>query len=397
MVNVKVSIIIALILSVLTIGPALFAQQPSQAEVESAINLLNRQTPVSLVYNPSVQAYINVYTVQRRDHLAGIIGRAGIYFPLFEEYLDKYNLPLELKYLAVVESALDPLAQSTSGAKGLWQFLYQASRLFNLRVDSYVDERCDPVKSTDAACQYLKYLFDNFKDWNLVLAAYNGGIAQVHSAIEKAGGETDYWKIREYLPAETQGYVPAFIAVNYALNYYMEYGIVPNKSTFNFDDLGFVFIEKSTSLNSLASLINVSVEVLQEMNPLYIKGFIPVLHEPVQIVIPRNKVMDFLKYRSMLKDEPHPPTTILPYGFKEGYTKTLHKVLPGEFFHKIAMQYRVRVEDIQIWNNLKTRDLNAGQQLVIWKRPEKSAPFNFETARAISNDFTFIQSSTSLK
>jgi len=366
------------------------AQTPSQSEVALALDKLDKSTPVSLVYNSRVQAYIDVYTLQRRDHLSTIIGKAEIYFPLFEEYLDKYNLPLELKYLAVVESALDPKAQSTSGAKGLWQFLYQASRLFNLKVDSYVDERCDPVKSTDAACRYLKYLYDNFKDWNLVLAAYNGGIAQVHNAIEKSGGSTDFWEIRSFLPTETQGYVPAFIAVNYVMNYYMHFGIVPEKATFNFDDLGFVFLEKSISFKQLSSLLKISEETLGEMNPLYTKGFIPVYNEPVQIVIPRDKVMDYLKYRTLLEEEKHPPTTLLPYGFKEGYVKTIHKVLPGEFFHKIAMKYGVRVEDVQLWNDMKSRHLNAGQVLVIWKKPVGHTPFTFKSMLSLSTDSDYI-------
>ena len=181
-----------------------YAQYPSKDEIVKSIDKLNRQTPMSLVYNESVQAYIDVYTIKRRSHLSSILAKSELYFPLFEEYLDRYNLPLELKYLAVVESALDPRATSKSGARGLWQFLFHASRLFNLKIDSYIDERCDPVKSTDAACRYLKYLYENLNDWNLVLAAYNGGIAQVQNAIEKSGGSRDYWEIRAHLPTETQ-------------------------------------------------------------------------------------------------------------------------------------------------------------------------------------------------
>lgn len=388
--KVKTLFLAFVFLSLLAMERTLIAQTPSQSEVVLALNRLDKGTPVSLIYNARVQAYIDVYTLQRRDHLSTIIGRAEIYFPLFEEYLDKYNLPMELKYIAVVESALDPKAQSSSGAKGLWQFLYQASRLFNLKVDSYVDERCDPVKSTDAACRYLKYLYGNFKDWNLVLAAYNGGIAQVHNAIEKSGGSTDFWTISEFLPKETQGYVPAFIAVNYVMNYYMHFGIAPAKAPFNFDDLGFVFLEKSISFNQLASFLKISEETIGEMNPLYTKEFIPVSNEPVQIVIPRDKVMDYLKQRTLLEEEKYPPTTLLPYGFKEGYERIVHKVLPGEFFHKIAMKYRVRVEDVQLWNDMKTRDLNAGQFLVIWKRPAGQVPFTLKRMLNHKSDEDYI-------
>jgi membrane-bound lytic murein transglycosylase D len=327
------------------------------------------------VYNDRVQSYIDVYTIQQKDHLAEIIGRAELYFPIFEEYLDKYGLPQELKYMAVVESALDPTVQSSSGARGLWQFLYQASRLFNLRVDSYVDERCDPVKSTDAACRYLKYLYDNFQDWNLVMAAYNGGIAVVNDAIERAGGVRDFWAIRSFLPAETQGYIPAFIAVNFAMNFYMHYDIIPIKQPFNYDDLGFVFLEKSVSMQQLSSLIGVPVDTLTALNPLYTKSFIPVVNEPVQIVIPRDKVMIFLRQRTLFVSENQPPVAIKPIGFTGNCEQIMHKVMPGDFFHKVAMEYHVRVEDIQKWNNLTTRHLDAGQILVIYREKQGLGTF----------------------
>ncbi len=355
-----------------------YAQYPSKDEISNAIDKLNRQTPMSLVYNESVQAYIDVYTVKRPAHLASILSRSELYFPLFEEYLDRFNLPLELKYLAVIESALDPRATSKSGAKGLWQFLFQASRLFNLKVDSYVDERCDPVKSTEAACRYLKYLYDNLNDWNLVLAAYNGGIAQVQSAIEKSGGSRDFWEIREHLSAETQGYVPAFIAANYVMNDFVYYNITKEKPNFSFDEVGFVFVDKSISFKQLSSFLEISEDIIEELNPLYTKKFIPIYTEPVQIMIPRDKVLYYLKNKELLQEELSPPVSHLPYGYNEGYIKKIHKVQAGEFFHKIAMQYEVRIEDVQIWNNLKTRNLNAGQALVIWTKPKMPTPFNIK-------------------
>ena len=155
-----------------------------------------------------------------------------MYFPLFEEYLAKYNLPMELKYLAIVESALDPTAKSSSGAMGLWQFLFHASRMFDLNVDTYEDERCDPIKSTDAACRYLQYLYQNLNDWQLALAAYNGGLGVVQNAIERSGGKTNFWELQPFLPAPVQKYVPAFIAVNYAMNNYERHDIV--EKSYNF-------------------------------------------------------------------------------------------------------------------------------------------------------------------
>ncbi len=350
---------------------------PTPTAVENKIRQLDALTPLSLEYNESVQAYIDVYTIQRKDHLAGIIGRAELYFPLFEEYLDKMELPLELKYLAVVESALNPKARSTSGAMGLWQLLYQASRLFDMEVNSYIDERCDPVKSTEAACKYLKYLYSNFHDWNLALAAYNGGIATVWEAISKAGGETDFWAVRRYLPAETQSYVPAFIAVNYVMNHYEDYGVEPIQAPFNYDEIGFINLDFSISFDQLAQLTDTSIELLQLLNPAYSKNYIPVNSPPLKIIIPLNKVLHFIENKHLLYKENGPPEEIKdPIGSVKNRKKVLHIVQPGEFFHRIAMEYRVRVEDIQQWNNLKSRHLKAGQELEIWYKP-KTTPYFF--------------------
>lgn len=356
------------------------SEHPSATEQEAAIvfnmEKLDAATPVSLVYNKDVQTYIDVYTLRRKAHLSTIIGRAELYFPLFEEQLDKMGLPLELKYLAVVESALDPKARSTSGATGLWQFLYQAARLFNLKITSYVDERSDPVKSTEAACQYLKYLYDNFQDWHLALAAYNGGIAVVNEAIEKSGGERDYWKIRPWLSEETRGYVPAFIAVNYVMNYYHNYHIVPERAPFQYDDLGFVHVGQSISFQQLGAVIDVPVETLRWLNPIFLKDYIPVIEEPVEIVIPRDKVLLYFEKRHLLVGEKSPPVASLPtVGETKGRQALTHIVKNGEFFHRIAMDYGVRVEDVQKWNNMRTRHLLAGQKLIIWYKSDDEPLF----------------------
>jgi membrane-bound lytic murein transglycosylase D len=356
-----------------------FPAREQQSTVVSNMQKLDAATPLSLVYNQDVQNYIDVYTLRRRAHLSTIIGRAELYFPLFEEHLDKMGLPLELKYLAVVESALDPKARSTSGATGLWQFLFQAARLFNLEMTSYMDERSDPVKSTIAACQYLKYLYDNFQDWNLALAAYNGGIAVVNEAIEKSGGERDYWKIRPWLTEETRGYVPAFIAVNYVMNHYHNYQIMPEKAPFKYDDLGFVHVGQSLSFQQLGKVLNVSTETMRWLNPVFIKDYIPVIEEPVEIVIPRDKVLLFYEKRHLLEHEDAPPVSARPpIGDTKGRQKVLHVVRKGEFFHRIAMDYGVRVEDVQHWNNLHTRHLMAGQKLIIWSKPDTEPLFSVQ-------------------
>ena len=348
----------------------------SPKEVEQRIELLNKLTPINLVYNKDVQAYIDVYTVRRRDHLARIIGMSELYFPLFEEYLDKLGLPLELKYLAIVESALNPTAKSTSGAMGLWQFLYDAIRVVDLQVNSYIDERCDPTKSTIPATRYLKYLHDNFYNWDLALASYNGGIATIHDAIAKSGGKRDYWEIRSHLTQEMRSYVPAFIAVNYVMNFYESYGIEPITPKYRFDDIEFVLIEKSVSFKQLSQLLDIPQEDLSFLNPVFSKEFVPVLSSPVKFAIPKDKVSVYTERKGELYTENAPPTASLPaIGDTYGRSKVYHTVERGEFFHKIAMNYECRVEDIQKWNNLKTRNLNAGQQLLIWKRINSSPYF----------------------
>jgi len=339
--------------------------------VESRIEKLNRQTPMPLTYNRHVQAYVDVYTKKRPDHLSKILGRADMYFPLFEEYLDKYQLPLELKYLAVIESALDPEARSSSGAVGLWQFLYQASRMFDLKVTSYIDERSDPVIATDAACRYLQYLHQNFDDWLLVIAAYNGGIGTVKNAIAKAGGETDFWKLRPYLTDQIRGYVPAFIAVNYVMNHYDSYGIEAASGKFTYDDLLTTSVNGGISFEQISEKTGIPMDVLRELNPSYKMDYIPVKPGPVKIVVPETKIEVFHQEQPHFQSEKAPPTPERPAsGDTTGRLKTQHIVAPGEFFHEIAMQYHCRVEDLMQWNDLDNKFLFAGQVLTVWK-PER--------------------------
>jgi membrane-bound lytic murein transglycosylase D len=336
--------------------------------VRSRIERLDLKTPVSLIYNEHVQAYIDVYTFKRPEHLSGILARAEMYFPLFEEYLDKYDLPLELKYLAVIESALEPQAKSSSGAYGLWQFLYQASRMFNLEVNSYVDERADPVKATDAACQYLKYLYANFNDWSLAIAAYNGGIGAVKEAIAKSGGETDYWKLRPYLSDQVRGYVPAFVAVNYAMNHYESYGIEKGEFAFTYDDLLTTSVHGGLSFNQIADHTGISMDVLRMLNPVYKKDFIPFQSEPVRIVLPEKQFDVFHEKQPFFEVEKEPVVRTAPEaGDTLGRVKDSHIVAPGQFFHQIAMKYQCRIEDLMEWNGLDRKYLYAGQKLIVWK------------------------------
>ncbi len=345
----------------------------SVKKVELRMKKLDYQTPLPLDYNQHVQAYIDVYTRERTEHLSNILGRADLYFPLFEEYLDKYDLPLELKYLAVTESALEPRARSSSGAYGLWQFLFQSSRMFELEVNSYVDERADPVKATDAACRYLKYLYANFDDWLLAIAAYNGGIGAVKEAIIKSGGERDYWKLRPYLSEQVRGYVPAFVAVNYAMSHYESYGIQPKPAVISYDDIVTTSIKGGISFRQISEQTGISMDLLRLLNPSYKMDFIPVQSSSVRIVVPEDKIELLHEKQPFFFEESAPPSTgISETGDTTGREKTNHIVAPGEFFHQIAMKYNCRIEDLMKWNGFEDKFLFAGQILTVWKPEENN-------------------------
>lgn len=338
---------------------------------------LDQRSPIKLEYNTQVRAYIDVYLERRRDHLANILGRAELYFPIFEEYLSKYNLPQELKYLAVIESALDPKAKSKSGAMGLWQFLYHAGLMMDLNVTSYEDDRCDIRKSTDAACRYLQYLFQNLGDWQLALAAYNGGLGQVQKAQERAGGDTKktFWELSPYLTAEMRSYVPAFIAVNYVMNYYHTHNVTPAKPAFTHDDIDTVFVNVSVSFDQLSRASGVKREVLQQLNPQYIKDFIPADGTPKCLTLPRNNVPRFIRNEKQLRPEAAPDLQGY-FGTPKIIKETLtHNVTKGEYLHKIAMRYKTTAAQIMEWNNMETKDIKIGQQLTIVFEREVSPYF----------------------
>jgi len=346
-----------------------------ESTVREKLKDLGKLTPIALDYNKIVQAYIDVYTVKRRDHLQRIIERSNLYFPLFEECLSRYNLPMELKYLAIVESALDPKAKSTSGAMGLWQFLYQASKMFDLEVNTYVDERCDPVKSTEAACKYLQYLYRNFNDWQLALAAYNVGIGEVKKAIERSGGKRNFWELSPYLPEAARSYVPAFIAANYVMNNYQLYNISNLHNGYRPTDIDTITINKSLTFEQISRTIDLKVDDIAQLNPMYLRNYIPVTGQNVTIVLPVVKIPLFIRQLEQMKEETAPLAYDWGNAGKGPKVKVTHTVERGEYFHKVAMVYRCNVEDIMTWNNLKTKDLKAGQLLTIYTTASTSPYF----------------------
>lgn len=337
---------------------------------EYNLEKLDKSTPMELTYNEEVQYYIDLFLGERRGDLELSLRRATVYFSVIEEMLDRYNLPLELKYIAVIESGLNPLARSKSGAVGLWQFLYNTGLMFDLRVDSYMDERRDIYKSTEAACRYFQYLYKTFNDWNLVMAGYNGGPGEVRKAIARSGNKTDYWEIRPWLSTQAKNYVPAFIAMNYLMNYYYLYEIDFDESAFQHQNTDTIHLNYALSFEQISSVIDIPVSTLENLNPVYKSNYIPDLKEACTLVLPGKAMEEFLRFERIITGH-HIPSKdynqlLAEAGSKENRKRITHVVEEGEYFHAIAIDYNCTIENIIAWNNLKDYTLYPGQILEIW-------------------------------
>ena len=259
------------------------------------ISKINRLTPFELTYNKTVRNFIELYTVKKRDLSSRLLGLSEIYFPMIEDILDQHDLPFELKYLAVVESALVPNAGSRAGAKGLWQFMYRTGKVYGLEVNSLVDDRYDPYKSTIAASRHLHDLYDIYQDWSLALAAYNSGAGNVNKAIRRAGGVKSYWAIWPFLPRETRGYVPAFIAVCYFMNYSAEHNLYPVDPGILYDGIDTVHVHDVLSFDQISEYLNIPYNDVKFLNPSYKQGIIPADKNHMYILrLPRKNTGDFV-------------------------------------------------------------------------------------------------------
>jgi membrane-bound lytic murein transglycosylase D len=269
------------------------------------IQTMSVASPFEFVYNQQVRNYIDVYSVKKRKLTSRMLGMAEVYFPLFEEQLDKYELPLELKYLAIIESALNPVARSRCGASGLWQFMLNTGKLYDLQVTSYVDDRLDPYKSTVAACKHLRDLYNIYHDWAIVLAAYNAGAGCINRAIRTANIDTNeritYWKIQHYLPKETQNYVPAFIGASYVMTYAPEHNLYPVQPPVLHCDIDTITITQDFNINQISSYLCIPLENIKFLNPAYKKGIIPATKEnPYVLCLPREYMDDFINNESAI-------------------------------------------------------------------------------------------------
>ena len=261
---------------------------------EEYINRLSRlPTVMEMVYNEVVQKFIDRYSGRLRHSISYMLGASNFYIPIFEEALEVYQLPLELKYLPIIESALNPKAVSRVGATGLWQFMIGTGKQYGLQVNSHVDERRDPVKSSYAAARYLRDLYKVFGDWNLVIAAYNCGPENITKAIHRAKGEKDYWRIYPYLPKETRGYVPAFIAANYIMTYYSQHNICPMTTRLP-AKTDTVMVSRNVHLDQVAEVVGINIDLLRSLNPMYRRDVIPGASEPLPLRLPQTEVSKFI-------------------------------------------------------------------------------------------------------
>jgi membrane-bound lytic murein transglycosylase D len=341
---------------------------------------------VDLPYNESVRKMIEFYSVRIRKKVEIMLGLANYYFPLFEETLDKYQMPTELKYMAIIESALNPKAVSRAGATGLWQFMYGTGKLYGLEVNSYVDERRDPIKATDAAARHLRDLYNIYQDWHLVIAAYNCGAGNVNKAIARSGGKRDYWSIYYRLPRETRGYVPAFISATYIMNYYKHHNITPSVPSFQLNS-DTVMITDYLHLKQVAEGMNINLETLRELNPMYKKDIIPAKNtKPYPLVLPVEMVTTFVEkekevfalnrqtfFPNNQIREPEKVTSSSKTSTSTAYvpdtkgkTKVTYTVKTGEVIGQIAEWFNVKVADIKYWNNMRGNLIRVEQKLTIY-------------------------------
>ena len=339
---------------------------------KTRLQRLNERTPLDISYNPSLENVVKSFLVRKKELLSRMLTASQFYFPMFEESLDRHNIPLEIKYLSIVESALNPRAKSRVGATGLWQFMYGTGRMYGLDVNSYVDERSDPVKSTEAACQYLSKLYSIFNDWDLALAAYNSGPGNVNKAIRRSGGYENYWNLRRYLPRETAGYVPAFIATFYLIEYAEEYGITGKNVPRPYFETDTISVKNLITFDQISKWSGVSLDEVKLLNPAYKLNIIPkiegknyTLRLPIRAMgrFVANEQEIYAQAEEEIKKKEKP----LPQLVK-AEDRIRYRVRSGDYLGKIAERYGVGVSQIKRWNGLRSDNLRIGQRLTIYPR-----------------------------
>ncbi len=360
--------------------------------LKKRLKKLDAKSPFNIEYHPSLENVIKYYLKNRKHSYERLMSVAKYYFPMFEESLAKYNVPLEIKYLAIVESALNPKAVSHMGASGIWQFMYHTGKQYNLEINSYVDERNDPIKATEAACKYMVNMYQIFGDWDLVLASYNSGPGNVSKAIRRSNGQKNYWNIRHNLPKETQGYLPAFLATMYIFEYHKEHGIKPKKAINNFLQTDTIVVKQNLSFEHISSLLDIPEAEIQFLNPSYKLKMIPYVEgEKHSIRLPLNKVgvfasnekliYEYCSYISSKKEKIKIDSS--RSGSVEYETKVIyHTVKKKETASSIAKKYGVSTRSLSKSNRLRKGRVKVGQTLKI----KISKPVKKKVANTINKD-----------
>lgn len=336
------------------------------------------QKTIPLTYNTTVHGFIDYFTVRNRDYTRSMQRKQDLYFPLFEKYLELYNLPDELKYLSIIESGLNPRAISKARAVGLWQFMSGTGRYFGLYHDYYRDDRMDPEKSTDAACRYLAQLYRIFGNWELALAAYNSGPGTVRKAVRRSGYKKSFWEVYPHLPRETRAYVPQFIAIMYALNYTEEHNLAETARE-KIQPYDTVQVKQYLHIETLAKLTGSCLEDFQKLNPSVLRGVLPDngrMHT-LKIPVTAKELLD--QNRSVILDSAakvgRSDNEIMArnsVGDTFGREMVYYKVVSGDVLGVIAERYGVRVSDLKAWNNLQSNTIRTGQRLVVWVKPGRT-------------------------
>lgn len=351
---------------------------PSSPDSVYAHRLSQIPSAVDLTYNPRVKSFIDLYVLKRRNQVELMLGLATHYLPIFEEILDAQDLPLELKYMPVIESALNPRARSRVGASGLWQFMYGTAKGYDLKISSFVDERMDPVKSSRAAAMYLKDLYAIYNDWHLVIAAYNCGPGNVNKAIRRSGGKRNYWDIYYHLPRETRGYVPAFIAATYIMNFSYEHMLNPLPLEFP-RMLDTVNIKEELHLGQVSDVLGIPLNQLQALNPQYRRSIIPGVGGPYSLVLPADMMGSFISMEDSISNyndkiyfskanlgKSPSRSKYTPEIPKGDYHAITYKVKEGDNLGYIADWYGVGLTNLRYWNNIYGNLINVGKTLTVY-------------------------------
>ena len=355
-----------------------YSELPTEVLKERLRNL-NEKTPFNVEYNPVLEQVIKSFLKNRRSSLERLMSLSDYYFPMFEQEMSNQKIPLEMKYLAIIESALNPKARSRAGATGLWQFMYATGKSYGLEVNNYVDERSDPVRSTKAAAKYLNELYKIFGDWDLTLAAYNSGPGNVTKAIRRSNGKTNYWNLRPYLPRETAGYVPAFLATLYIFEYAKEHGFKPQKRANHLFQTDTIRVKEAIPFKDIAEITGMDVQDIQFFNPSYQLDVVPYVEgRNYAVRLPISEIGKFVSNEqaiyNYLNEQKAQREQILPevakgeqYAGGKSTKKTIYTVKKGDNLGKIASRHGVSINNLKRWNRMKSNKVRVGQRLSIYK------------------------------